>query len=98
MSGIWRSIPREGADMIVYENRNLIGSEDASQAFAEFLSSSPDTTTIDRVSYLFGMQAFCRRQFKQELTAAMNALGNGVEQPCEENATALLDAGLPIPH
>ena len=63
--------------MIVYENRNRIGCEDAAQAFSEFLSSAPDATTIDRVSYLFGLQAFCRNQLKDELTAAMDALDTG---------------------
>ena len=73
--------------MIVYENRNQLGCEDASRAFSEFLSSEPDATTIDRVSYLFGLQAYCRNQLKKELTAAMDALETGEGQPLEVGAT-----------
>ncbi|MBI2477176.1 MAG: hypothetical protein HYV60_00515 [Planctomycetia bacterium] len=60
--------------MIVYEDRNRIGHDAAQDAFDKLVSAAAPASAIERASYLYGMQTFCRRQLKRELTSAMDAL------------------------
>ena len=82
--------------MIVYENRNQLGCEDAAQAFSDFVRNAPEASTIDRVSYLFGVQAFCRDQLKQELTAAMDALETGADRPVDFKTAEMMMSPMPV--
>ena len=63
-----------GRTMIVYEDRNRIGHDAAQDAFDELVSVAAPASAIERASYLYGMQTFCRQQLKRELTSAMDAL------------------------
>lgn len=63
--------------MIVFEDRNRVGHDAAEEVFSKLVTSTPPATSIDRASYLYGMQTFCRRQLKRELSSAMDALENG---------------------
>lgn len=82
--------------MIVSEDRKQTGCRDAVQAFSSFVDGIEQLTTADRVSYLCGMQSFCREQLKQELSAAMDELENGVERhfafPADEHAISATPA------
>ena len=60
--------------MIVYEDRNRVGRDAAEEAFLQLVTSTPPATAIDRASYLYGMQTFCRQQLKRELNSAMDSL------------------------
>ncbi|MCA9118551.1 MAG: hypothetical protein H6822_03710 [Planctomycetaceae bacterium] len=60
--------------MIVYEDRNRIGHDAAQDAFDKLISAAAPASAIERASYLYGMQTFCRQQLKRELTSAMDAL------------------------
>jgi hypothetical protein len=60
--------------MIVYEDRNRIGHDAAQDAFDRLVSAAAPASAIERASYLYGMQTFCRQQLKRELTSAMDAL------------------------
>lgn len=60
--------------MIVYEDRNRIGHDAARDAFDELVLAAAPASAIERASYLYGMQTFCRQQLKRELTSAMDAL------------------------
>ncbi len=60
--------------MIVYEDRNRIGHDAAQEAFDKLVSSAAPASAIERASYLYGMQTFCRSQLQQELTAALDSL------------------------
>jgi hypothetical protein len=62
--------------MIVYEDRNRIGRDSAERAFTKLVSTSPPANAIERASFLYGMQSFCRRQLHQELTSALDSLDN----------------------
>ena len=62
--------------MIVYEDRNRIGHDAAQDAFHKLVSAAAPASAIERASYLYGMQTFCRHQLKRELTAAMDLLDN----------------------
>ncbi|MDA1052547.1 MAG: hypothetical protein O3C40_18985 [Planctomycetota bacterium] len=69
--------------MIVYEDRNRIGHDAAQETFDKLVSAVAPASAIERASYLYGMQTFCRRQLKRELTSAMAALessGLGAEE------------------
>ena len=63
-----------GQTMIVYEDRNRIGHDAAQDAFDKLVSAAAPASAIERASYLYGMQTFCRQQLKRELTSAMDAL------------------------
>ncbi len=68
--------------MIVYEDRNRIGQDAAQEAFDRLVSAAAPASAIERASYLYGMQTFCRHQLKHELAAAMDALENsGLDAP-----------------
>jgi len=60
--------------MIVYEDRNRIGHDAVQDAFDKLVSTAAPASAIERASYLYGMQTFCRQQLKRELTSAMDAL------------------------
>jgi len=60
--------------MILYEDGNQRGYEAAETVFQELVVTSPPATPIERASILYGMQAFCRKQLKEELTSALDAL------------------------
>ena len=60
--------------MIVYEDRNRMGHDAAQDAFHKLAAAAAPASAIERASYLYGMQTFCRQQLKRELTSAMNAL------------------------
>ena len=60
--------------MIVYEDRNRIGHDAAQDAFHKLVLAAAPASAIERASYLYGMQTFCRQQLKRELTSAMDAL------------------------
>ena len=60
--------------MIVYEDRNRIGHDAAQDTFDELVSAAAPASAIERASYLYGMQTFCRQQLRRELTLAMDAL------------------------
>ena len=60
--------------MIVYEDRNRIGHDAAQDVFDSLVSAAAPASAIERASYLYGMQTFCRQQLKRELTSAMDAL------------------------
>lgn len=64
--------------MIVYEDRNRIGHDAAQDAFHKLASAAAPASAIERASYLYGMQTFCRQQLKRELTSAMDALESNV--------------------
>ncbi|MEO8498123.1 MAG: hypothetical protein ABI614_23910 [Planctomycetota bacterium] len=57
-----------------HEDRNRIGHDAAQDAFHQLVSAAAPASAIERASYLYGMQTFCRQQLKRELAAAMNAL------------------------
>lgn len=63
-----------GQTMIVYEDRNRIGHDAVQDAFDKLVSAAAPASAIERASYLYGMQTFCRQQLKRELTSAMDAL------------------------
>ncbi len=70
-----------GRTVIVYEDRNRIGHDAAQDAFDKLVSAAAPASAIERASYLYGMQTFCRHQLKRELTSAMDALeGSGFEK------------------
>jgi hypothetical protein len=60
--------------MIVYEDRNRNGHDAAQDAFLKLVSAAAPASAIERASYLYGMQTFCRLQLKRELTSAIDAL------------------------
>lgn len=60
--------------MIVYEDRNHVGHDAAQDAFHKLVSAAAPASAIERASYLYGMQTFCRQQLKRELTSAIHAL------------------------
>ncbi len=60
--------------MVVCEDRNRIGHDAAQDAFLKLVSAAAPASAIERASYLYGMQTFCRQQLKRELAAAMDAL------------------------
>jgi len=62
--------------MIVYEDRNCVGRVAAQQAFSNLVSTTPPADPIERASYLYGMQSFCRQQLKKELVSALDSLDN----------------------
>lgn len=64
--------------MIVYEDRHRVGHDAVEETFAQLVSTTPPATSIDRASYLYGLQTFCRQQLKRELTAAIESLEAGV--------------------
>jgi hypothetical protein len=70
--------------MIVYEDKNRIGHDAAQEIFETLVLAAAPASAIERASYLYGMQKFCRQQLKRELTRAMDALeasGIGDEEP-----------------
>ena len=69
-----RILTQWGQTMIVYEDRNRIGHDAAQDAFDRLVSAAAPASAIERASYLYGMQTFCRQQLKRELTSAMDAL------------------------
>lgn len=60
--------------MILYEEGNQRGYEAAEAVFQELAETSPPASPIERASILYGMQAFCRKQLKEELTSALDSL------------------------
>jgi hypothetical protein len=60
--------------MTVIEDRNRIGHDAAEDAFLKLVAAAAPASAIERASYLYGMQTFCRQQLKRELTSAMDAL------------------------
>lgn len=72
-----RILTQWGQTMIVYEDRNRIGHDAAQDAFDRLVSAAAPASAIERASYLYGMQTFCRQQLKRELTSAMDALESG---------------------
>ena len=60
--------------MNVYEDRNRIGHDAAQDAFHKLVTAAAPASAIERASYLYGMQTFCRHQLKRELTSAIDAL------------------------
>lgn len=78
-------VSTKGADrMIVYEDRNRVGHEAAEATFSKLVTTTPPANSIDRASYLCGMQAFCTRQLRRELASAMDALGSDDRPPLED--------------
>ena len=60
--------------MVVCEDRNRLGHDAAQDAFDKLVSAAAPAAAIERASYLYGMQTFCRQQLKRELAAAMDEL------------------------
>ena len=60
--------------MIVFQDRNGLGRRDAAEVYFAFCTTTPQPSSIDRVSYLYGMQSFCCDQLQTELRAAADAL------------------------
>lgn len=60
-----------------------MGHDAARCAFDKLVSAEGPASAIERASFLFGMQTFCRRQLKHELSAAMHALDGSEQQPEE---------------
>jgi|CXWL01.1.fsa_nt_gi hypothetical protein len=60
--------------MIVYEDRNRIGHDAAQDAFHKLVTAAAPASAMERASYLYGMQTFCRLQLRRELTTAIDAL------------------------
>lgn len=64
--------------MIIYQERNDQGRRVTAEFYSAYCSSKQQPTPIDRVSFLYGMQAFCCEQLKTELHAAVDALEGSV--------------------
>ena len=72
--------------MIVFQERNDEGRRVTAEFYSAFCDSKQRPTPIDRVSFLYGMQAFCCDQLRKELDLAVQALeqdagSQGVPQP-----------------
>jgi len=60
--------------MIVYQERNDEGRRVTAEFYAAYCASKQQPTAIDRVSFLYGMQSFCRDQLAEELATAVDAM------------------------
>jgi hypothetical protein len=60
--------------MIAFQDRNSIGHDAAQNVFDRLVSGGVSAPAAERASYLHGMQTFCRRQLKRELTTAIDEL------------------------
>jgi len=64
--------------MIIFQARNDEGRRVTAEFYSAFCSSHDQPTSIDRVSFLYGMHAFCREQLETELNSAVDALEGDV--------------------
>lgn len=65
--------------MIVYQDRNDEGRRVTAEFYSAFCTSSEQPNAIDRVSFLYGMQAFCCEQLRTEMKMAVDALEGEAE-------------------